>query len=73
MPDDVDDQNLEEKVTEILDKIDVNISSKDVEAYHRIGKSKGSSKTTIVRFVNRKHAKKALVNRKGLKTSIKHQ
>ena len=67
IPDDVDDQKLEEKVIEILDKIDVNVSSKDVEACHRIGKSKNSSKTTIVRFVNRKHAKKALVNRKGLK------
>ena len=57
IPDDVDDQKLEEKVIEILDKIDVNVSSKDVEACHRIGKSKNSSKTTIVRFVNRKHAK----------------
>ena len=39
----------------------------DVEAGHRIGKSKNSSKKTIVRFFNRKHAKKGLVNRKGLK------
>ena len=60
IPDDVDDQKLEEKVIEILDKIDVNVSSKDVEACHRIGKSKNSSKTTIVQFVNRKHAKKPL-------------
>ena len=28
IPDDVDDQNLEEKVIEILDEIDVNVSSK---------------------------------------------
>ena len=67
IPDDVDDQKLEEKVIEILDKIDVNVSSKDVEACHRIRKSKNSSKTTIVRFFNRKNAKKALVNRKDLK------
>ena len=67
IPDDVDDQKLEENVTEILNKIDVNVSSKDVEACHQIGKSKSSSKTTTIRFVNRKHAKKALVNRKGLK------
>ena len=40
IPDDVDDQKLEEKVIEILDKINVNVSSKDVEACHRIGKSK---------------------------------
>ena len=34
IPDDVDGQNLEEKVIEFLDKI---------EACHRIGKSKNSS------------------------------
>ena len=60
IPDDVDDQKLEEKIIEIVDKIDVNVSSKYVEACHRIGKSKNSSKTAIVRFVNRKHAKKPL-------------
>ena len=42
IPDDVDDQKLEEKVIQILDKIDVNVSSKNVEACHRIGKSKSS-------------------------------
>ena len=50
-----------------LDKTDVNVSSKDIEACHRIGKSKNFSKTTIVQFVNKKHAKNALVKRKGLK------
>ena len=44
IPDDVDDHNLEEKVIEILDKIDVNVSSKDIEACHRIGKSKTPQK-----------------------------
>ena len=44
IPDDVDDQKLEEKVIEILDKINVNVSSKDVEACHRIGKSKTPQK-----------------------------
>ena len=42
IPDDVDDQKLEEKVIQMLDKIDVNVSSKNVEACHRIGKSKSS-------------------------------
>ena len=32
IPDNVEDQNLEEKVIQILDKIDVNASSKDMEA-----------------------------------------
>ena len=41
-----------------LDEIDVNVSSKeDIEACHRIGKSKNFSKTTIVRFGNRKYKK----------------
>ena len=44
IPDDVDDQKLEKKVIEILDKINVNVSSKDVEACHRIGKSKTPQK-----------------------------
>ena len=60
MPDDAQDRNLEEKVIQILDKIDVDASSKDIESCHRIGKSKNSSKTTIVRLLNRKHAKKPL-------------
>ena len=63
----LEDQNLQEKVIESLDKIDVNVSSQDIEPCHRIGKSKNFSKTTMVRFVNRKHAEKALFNRKGLK------
>ena len=67
IPDDVFDQNLEEKVIEILDKIDVNVYRKDMEASHWIRKSKNSSKTTTVQFINRKHTKEALVNRKGLK------
>ena len=48
IPDDIEDQNLKEKVIEILEKIDVNISSKDIDACHRIGKSKDFSKTTMV-------------------------
>ena len=44
IPDDVDDHDLEEKVIEVLDKTDVNVSSKDIEACHRIGKSKTPQK-----------------------------
>ena len=44
IPDDVDDHKLEEKVIEVLDKIDVNVLSKDIEACHRIGKSKTPQK-----------------------------
>ena len=40
IPSDVDDQNLEEKEIEILDKIEVNVSSKDIEPCLQVGKSK---------------------------------
>ena len=64
IPDNVEDQNLEEKVIQILDKIDVNASSKDREASQRKGKSKNFSKTTIVRFADRKQAEKSLSKEK---------
>lgn len=67
IPNDVEDVHLEEKVIEILEKIDVNVTNKDIEACHRVGKSRNDSKKTIIRFINRKYAKKALVNRKNLK------
>ena len=66
IPDDVSDENLEEKVIQVLSEIQVNVSSSDVEACHRIGKSKNSPKKALARFINRKHTKKALINRKGL-------
>ena len=44
------------------------VTADDIEACHRIGKSKGNSKKTNVRFINRKHCKCALVNRKKLKS-----
>ena len=73
IPDDVEHKDLEEKVIKILDKIEVNVTSKDIEACHRVGKSRNNSKKTIIRFVNRKFAKKALVNRKSLKILINLQ
>ena len=66
IPDDVSDENLEEKAIQVLSEIQVNVSSSDIEACHRIRKGKNSSKKTIVQFINSKHAKKALINRKGL-------
>ena len=61
--DDVSDENLEGKVIEVLNEIQVDVSRSDIEACHRIGKSKNSSKKIIVRFINRKYAKNALLNR----------
>ena len=50
--DSVPDQNLEQRVTEILDKIDVGVSPNDIEACHRKGSSINSLRR-IVRFTNR--------------------
>ena len=69
IPNNVPDQNLEEKVVDILNEISVDVSPKDIEACHRVGVSKNNSKKTIVRFINRKHAKKALTSRKNLRKS----
>ena len=53
---------------DISNEISVEISPNDTEACHRVGVSKNSSKKTV-RFVNRKHAKKALISWKNLKKS----
>ena len=68
IPDDVADDDLEDVVTSIMEDVDVIVKNGDIEACHGIGKSdqKTSSKKTIVRFINRKYCKKALVNRKNL-------
>ena len=69
IPDSVDIINqLGESVTEILTDSNVNVASNGIEACHRIGKKVtriGSTKT-IIRFINRKHAKQALYNKKKL-------
>ena len=62
IPDIVPDQNLEERVVDILNEISVNVSPKDIEACHHVGVSKNSSKKTIVRY-------KALISRKNLRKS----
>ena len=68
IPDDVADDELEDTVTSIMEDVYVIVQNSDIEACHRIGKSeqKASSKKTIVRVINRKYCKKALVNRKNL-------
>ena len=52
---------------DILNEINVNVSPKDIEVCHHVSVSKNSSKETIVCFINRKHAKKALISRKNLR------
>ena len=68
IPDTITDDNLETTVVDIFNSVNTDkISEKDIEACHRIGKTKSNSKKTIVRLVNRKHCKNALYNRKKLK------
>ena len=60
---------MESTVINVLSKAtNVHVTADGIEGCHRIGKSKGNSKKTIVRFINRKHCKYALVNRKKLKS-----
>ena len=63
IPSDVDNKDLEGKVCEILQAIDVNVNPDDLEACHRLKKKE----RTIVKFSNRKTCLNALKNRKRLK------
>ena len=67
IPDDIRDNDVESTVFGIMKDVDVDINSSDIEACHRIGKSDRitESKKTIVRFINRKYCKKALLKRKN--------
>ena len=68
-PNSVSYDNLESAVTNLLSKAtNEHVTADDIEACHRIGKSKGNSKKTNVRFINRKHCKCALINRRKLKS-----
>ena len=44
IPDSIRDQNLEEKVVDILNEISVNVSPNNIEACHQVYVSKNSSK-----------------------------
>ena len=68
----ISDNELECPVIEIMKTIDIGVDNCDIESSHRISKSKGNSKKTIVRFCNRKISKRALNNKKkvaSVKTS----
>ena len=64
----IPDDDLEDALTSIMEDVDVIVQNGDIEACHRIGKSdqKTSSKKNIVRFINCKYCKKAIVNTKNL-------
>ena len=70
IPDSVKQNNLEEQVIKIAKAVNVEISSNDIEACHRLNASRYQKgpKRTIVRFVNRKHAEKLLKRAKQFGT-----
>ena len=68
IPDSVEDNCLEEKNISLFTSIGIDVKSSDIEACHKIGKSRSSSKKTIVRFTNKKFSKQVLYNRKKLKS-----
>ncbi|XP_066936746.1 putative autophagy-related protein 11 [Clytia hemisphaerica] len=64
---DVRNEELEDKVIKILEKIDVKVTKNDIEACHRLPPTRNNkTKRTIVRFVNRKNSEKCLKNKKKL-------
>ena len=69
IPQSVSDNQLEEKVVDILKAIDVNITTNEIEACHRLGKKKNN---VIVWVINRKNCIKALRNKKKLKSINKN-
>ena len=62
------DNQLEEKVVDMLKAIDVNSTSNEVEAFHHLGPEK---KNVFVWVIDRKHCLKALRNKKSSSSSIK--
>ena len=70
IPDSVPDDQLEEKVIEIFNQINVKINTFDIEDCHCMGKSK---KSTIVCFVNRKNCKGALEKKLSLNRKLDNE
>ena len=60
IPHSVKYKDLEDKVINVLDKVNVKVTKNDIETCHRLD----DSRKTIVRFVNRKHPFRALKNKK---------
>ena len=67
IPHNIRDKNLEHSIIAVFKAADIQISHSDIEDCHRIGKSKGNSKKTMVRLENRKYCKQILYNRKKFK------
>ena len=47
VPNNLEDEKIEEKVIEILEKIEVNVSTQDIEACHWVKKSENNFKKLL--------------------------
>ena len=68
---DIDQQHLEKKIIEIGKAVDIKVSSNDIQACHRLKKSRRANnqnrpRNIIVRFVNRKTAESFLAKWKQI-------
>ena len=68
IPESIPDNQFENTVASTLSDIGMSIQSEEIETCHRFGKTDRNtkSKKTNIRFINRKHCKKALLNKKKL-------
>ena len=64
IPNDVNNKNPEEKKSKFL--VSFRSTSQILKLKHVIASVKVEIRQTIVRFIDRKHVKKALIDRKGL-------
>ena len=69
IPDNVEEDVLEEKVIDILKEIDIKVAPNEIEACHRLFQPRGvkGPRRTIVRFVNRKKCELIMSNKKKMK------
>ena len=76
IPNNISDEALETKCTEILDAVDISVDNSEIEACHRLPtnrRNKNKPKTVIVKFTNRKFVEAACSknNREKLKSCNK--
>ena len=63
IPSDVGNDKLEKKIVQMLAKVNIKVREDEIEAAHRLGKSR----KTIIRFVNRKYCSKLLFRKNELR------
>ena len=74
IPNDVLDNDLEEKVIEICKDSDIVITSSDIEGCHRLPLERNSTcenKRVIVKTVNKKHSELMLLLKKNVSSKSK--